>query len=321
MTIYGKNIDGCEINSYVATIGFFDGVHLGHRFLLGCVKEEARKRGLGTIVVTFPESPVRVLHPGNDTLMLSTAEEKVRLLLDTGIDAVAMIPFTLELSKMNAHDFMNHILKDKLEVSVLVMGYDHRFGRSEGGEAVDYEKIGKDLGMEIVRACPFMFNSERGSAEVSSSAIRETLGRGDILAANRSLGYEYSVEGTVVDGHHVGQSIGYPTANLKVNPDKLLPRNGVYAVKVKIADGVEHAGMLNIGRRPTLDNGHDMSVEVHIFDFDGDLYGKCLKLSFLKFIRPERKFSSLDELKRQLTADKQEIEDRILRIKDFLGNS
>lgn len=302
-----QNVAYESINSYVATIGFFDGVHLGHRFLLDCVKEEARKRELGSVVVTFPESPAGVLHPGSHISLLSTAEEKVRLLLDAGIDSVALIPFTEELSKMNACDFMRLILKEELGAKVLVMGYDHRFGHSENGSADDYEEIGKDLGIEIVRACPLMLNSTNGTVEVSSSCIRESLGRGDIVVANRSLGYEYSVEGTVVDGHHVGQSIGYPTANLRVEPLKLLPRNGVYAVKVRMDDGLEHTGMLNIGRRPTLDNGHDLSVEVHIFDFDGDLYGKCLKLKFLKFIRPERKFSSLDELKRQLSADKKEI--------------
>ena len=286
----------------VATIGFFDGVHLGHRFLLDCLEEEAEKRGLPALVVTFPDSPSRVLKPDDDVRLLTTAEEKIRLLHELGITYVAMLPFSRGMADCTAYRFMQEVLAGQLHTSVLLMGYDHRFGKGGNGRFDDYVRNGKELGMEVIQTPVFVFDDTMEGVVVSSSSIRVALEKGDIGLANRCLGYEYSLEGQVVGGYRVGASLGYPTANISVPSLKLVPANGVYAVRVELS-GWRGFGMLNIGRRPTLENGDDVSVEVNIFDFHADIYTECIRVSLVKYIREEQKFDSVETLKKQLQTD------------------
>ena len=292
----------------VATIGFFDGVHRGHRFLIDCVKRLARERGLEAVIITFPVHPRMVMQPGFQMPLLSTPEEKRRLLGEQGVDRVVELPFTLELSRLTAREFMVEALQRRLCVDTLVIGYDHRFGhnRSEGFE--DYRRYGGEIGMRVVRAEVCVVDG----VTVSSSAIRRFLCGGEVAIAARCLGYEYYLEGTVVDGFKVGRRLGFPTANLRVEePGKLVPADGVYAVRVAVG-GRTYAGMLNIGVRPTVDNGGDRSVEVHILRFGGDIYGEHMRVDFVQRIRNEQKFAGTDELVAQLRRDAAEVERLLL---------
>ena len=292
----------------VATIGFFDGVHRGHRFLIDCVKLLARERGLEAVIITFPVHPRMVMQPGFRMPLLSTPEEKRRLLAEQGVDRVVELPFTLELSRLTAREFMVEALQRRLCVDTLVIGYDHRFGhnRSEGFE--DYCRYGAEIGMRVVRAEVCVVDG----VTVSSSAIRRFLCGGEVAIAARCLGYEYYLEGTVVDGFKVGRRLGFPTANLRVEePGKLVPADGVYAVRVAVG-GRTYAGMLNIGVRPTVDNGGDRSVEVHILRFGGDIYGEHMRVDFVQRIRNEQKFAGTDELVAQLRRDAAEVERLLL---------
>ena len=287
----------------VATIGFFDGVHQGHRFLIRQVRREAEARGLASSVITFPIHPRQVLQSDYRPRLLTTPPEKLQLLEQTGVEQCILLDFTPHLAGLSARDFME-VLKHRYRIAALLIGYDHRFGhnRSEGFD--DYARHGRELGIEVLpaEACRL----EDGTA-VSSSLVRRLLADGDIAQANRCLGYSYFINGTVVGGHRVGHRLGYPTANLLPgHPDKLVPANGVYAVRVEIG-GERRGGMLNIGRRPTIGNGDDRSIEAHIFDFNRDIYGQPLRLEFVRRIRPERKFASIDELSAQLRRDAQEI--------------
>lgn len=284
----------------VATIGFFDGVHRGHQYLIRQVRDEAVGRGMRSLLVTFPTHPARVLRPDVPLQLLTTPHEKAQLLGETGVDDVAMLPFTRELAALSAREFMTDILRTRFNVRVLVIGYDHRFGhnRAEGFE--DYVKIGCEIGMEVVQA-----RELDGGQHVSSSAIRRALTEGRVEDAAAMLGRPYCLGGTVVRGHHVGTDLGFPTANLRLDdPDKLVPMNGAYGVEVCIGTGRVVQGMLNIGTRPTLDNGTDRSIEVHLFDFHEDIYEQHMEIQFIRFIRNEKKFDTVAELQKQLQADK-----------------
>ena len=285
----------CQPQPCVATIGFFDGVHRGHRYLIQQVKDEAQRRGLRSLLVTFPTHPARVLRPDAPLQLLTTPHEKAGLLGETLADDVAMLPFTRELAALSARAFMTDILRSRFNVRVLVIGYDHRFGHGRAEGFDDYVRIGREIGMEVVQA-----RELDGGQHVSSSSIRQALQEGRVEDAAAMLGRPYTLGGTVVPGHHVGTALGFPTANLRPDdPDKLIPMNGVYAVRTE-----QGAGMLNIGTRPTLDNGADRSIEVHLFDFAGDLYGQHITLRFLRFVRNEKKFDTVAELREQLQADK-----------------
>lgn len=276
----------------VVTIGSFDGVHQGHQFVVRQVLRQARDRGLGAVVVTFAGHPLQVLRPGFQPQLLTPADEKVERLLQTGIDSVALLDFTPALARMSAHDFMRTVLKEQLQARVLVVGYDNHFGHGPGGFQA-YVESGQTLGIEVV-GC----EAWQGGTHVSSTAIRQALLAGDVSAANQGLGYPYALRGAVVEGFHNGHKIGYPTANLQVPPHKLVPACGSYLVATP-----HGPGMLNIGTRPTLHNGNARSVEVHILDFAGDVYGQTLRINLLRRLRPEREFGSLAALRQQLQDD------------------
>lgn len=285
-----------------ATIGFFDGVHRGHRFLLEQVKEEAAGKGLCPSVITFPTHPRQVLQPDFHPQLLSTPAEKLHLLETAGIANCILLPFTAELSRLSAKEFML-LLRTEYNVRTLVIGYDHRFGHNRLESFEDYVRYGHELDIDIVQARAYT----QENAKVSSSAIRELLSQGEVHTASRLLGYPYPLEGTVTDGYRVGRKIGFPTANLRVDhPFKLVPAEGVYAVKVEV-EGQLHLGMLNIGHRPTLNNGADRSIEVHILDFADDIYRQNIRIEFLRFLRPETKFASIEELISQIEKDKEAI--------------
>lgn len=294
----------------VATIGFFDGVHRGHRYLIGQVRRAAAERGLASSAVTFPVHPRKVMQPAYRPDLLTTCEEKVSLLEETGLDYCVMLDFTRELARLSARQFME-LLKERYRIAALVIGYDHRFGhnRSEGFD--DYVRYGKELGMEVLPAQAYSYagggDAREAEVTVSSSVIRRLLSAGDVSEAAEYLGYGYFLDGTVVGGYQVGRKIGFPTANLRVNdPDKLVPADGVYAVRVTVG-GTEYGGMLSVGYRPTFDNGANRSIEVHIFHFNADIYDCPMRISFVRFMRPEQKFDSVEALVARIRRDEEEI--------------
>ena len=280
----------------VATIGFFDGVHRGHQCLVSQVCRLAHEHSCPSLVITFDKHPRQVLHADYIPQLLSTLTEKKALLMASGIDRLEVLPFTVELSRLTALQFMQQVLRDQLQVKTLVMGYDHRFGCG-GGEFADYVEWGRQTGIDVVLA------HELDDVKVSSSRIRRFLAEGDVRQANMLLGYPYALQGVVMSGHQVGRHIGFPTANLKVQEDKLLPALGVYAVRVRVEDEASYDGMLCIGHRPTLNNGDELSVEANLFDFSGDLYGKKVKLMLVDRLRDEQSFPSVQALQQQLEQD------------------
>lgn len=296
MKIIGKDT---KATPCVATIGSFDGVHQGHQYLIGKVVSQARQRGLDSVVVTFPNHPLQVLRPDFVPQMLSIAEEKTELLQQTNIDKIALVTFTPALSQLSAFDFMQTVLHDQLQVRVLIIGYDNHFGHDRKGYK-DIAEYGKALGIEVINAD----EDTDAHHKISSSSARQALTDGNLATANAILGRPYSMRGIVVHGHHVGTGLGFPTANIQVSPFKLIPENGVYLVSAE-AEGSTHFGMLNIGYRPTLANGTERSIEVHIFDFSGDIYGKTITIHLLRHLRKETEFSSLDALTAQLSRDEQ----------------
>lgn len=291
---------------FVATIGFFDGVHLGHRFLIDYVIETAKKSKMQSMVVTFSEHPRKVLHTDFQPEILTTKDEKLRLLKGTGIDEITMLDFTKELSQMPAKDFMQ-LLYDTYEVRVLVVGYDHRFGCGRAEVFDDYHKYGDEMGMRVIK-CPH-FKLPKGSTtaySISSTSIRKALTAGKVKTATDLLGHRFILSGEVVHGFHNGTDLGYPTANIQVEAGKLVPMEGVYLVNI-IDDSTKKKtyGMLNIGSRPTMDNGGQQSIEAHIFDCNTDLYGNRLEVELIEFLRKEKKFDDIDSLKAQLKSDEE----------------
>lgn len=291
----------------VATIGFFDGVHRGHRFLINNVVKEAASRGLQSTVVTFDRHPRQVLGSDFQPRLLSTNEEKMLLLSKTGVERCVMLPFSEQMAQMTACDFMKKILHDRLGVQVLIIGYDNRFGhnRSEGFD--DYVRYGREMGIEVMSAQSFLLHG----INVSSSVIRSFLQEGEIEMAENCLGYPYFFTGKVVKGFRVGHELGFPTANIEQdNMLKMIPSPGVYAVKVRIEGTVElkHA-MMNIGTRPTF-NGTQQTLEVHILNFNDDIYGKMISVAFVHKLRNERQFASKEALSEQLVKDAQMVEEQ-----------
>ena len=287
-------------DAVVATIGFFDGVHPGHRFLLDEMKSIAEKKNLPSVVITFPTHPRIVLHSDYQPKLLNSFDEKIALLSNTGIDYVVVVDFSPELAALTAREFITDILAAKLRVKTLLIGYDHRFGyqRAEGFD--QYVVYGRECGMEVVEASSY---SEKGLA-ISSSTVRNLIVRGDVAAVSRLLGYPYHIKGHVIDGHKIGRSIGFPTANIAIDEKfKVVPCYGSYAIRI-IIDDKRYDGMLYIGPRPTLDNDDAVSIEVNIFDFSDDIYGKKVTVEFVDFIRENMKFDSLTELSEQMSNDK-----------------
>lgn len=282
----------------VGTIGFFDGLHLGHKFLIGKLLNISKSEGKKSLVVTFRENPKKFFKKDYDIRQLTTLDEKLEILSSYGVDYCLLLDFTEELSKKTAVEFLI-FLKDSFALKTLFVGHDHTFGSDKIRDFDVVYDICRGMGIDAFKVDKL--------GEVSSSSIRQLVSDGRLEEANSMLGYNYTISGEVVEGQKLGRTIGFPTANIDVSDGKLVPRNGVYAVKV-IVDGTIKGGMLNIGNRPTV-GGIDKTVEVNIFDFSQDIYGEYIGVEPLKFIREETKFSDLDGLKRQLYADKKAIID------------
>lgn len=283
----------------VATIGFFDGVHQGHLFLLKSLIDEARRRNDSAMVVTFLDHPRRVLRKDYIPELLSSNTEKEILLSKAGVDEVVFLEFNEEISRLSAYEFMKTHLRDRLGVTVLLMGYDHHFGCNLFETFEDIKRYGEELGIEVLLCEGFKMDE----IKVSSTIIRKALKSGDIQTAHDCLGYDYSISGIVIEGHQVGRHMGFPTANIHPsNPDKLLPACGVYAIHAEV-DGQSYKGVLNIGHRPTLNNGNNLSIEAHLFEFDGNLYGKPLTVYLIGYLREELKFNSREDLQKQIQTD------------------
>ena len=281
----------------MATIGFFDGVHLGHRFLLNQLNMYAAKFGLESLVVSFVDSPQRILSPNSDIKLLTTSSEKIAIFSELGLQNCLMLNFDENVAAITSYDFLK-LLHDTYRVQKLVVGYDHHFGSDRLRTFDDYVQLGEKIGVEVIACQPFIAEN----LTVSSSKIRTFLLEGDIMKANELLGSPYTMQGVVVSGNQIGRQIGFPTANLQLDVSKLIPKGGVYAVDVML-DNVLFQGMLNIGTRPTL-SGEKQTIEVHIIDFEKDIYGATLIIRFRKRLRDERKFESINELKAQLEQDK-----------------
>lgn len=290
----------------MATIGFFDGVHLGHRFLIDEVKAAAAQRGLPSAVITFPTHPRSVLQQAYQPRLLNSFADKLRLLATTGVDYCIVLDFTEALSQLSAEAFLR-ILATQWRVKGLVIGYDHRFGHDRRDGFEQYVEYGQRWGIEILKAAAF----DAGHTAVSSSEIRRLVQEGKVERAAQLLTYAYHISGQIVSGYKVGRTLGFPTANIQPDdPMQLLPGIGVYAVWVEVA-GQRYKGMLYIGSRPTLDNGTQLSIEVHILHFSGDIYNDPIRVSFAHFVRGDEKFDSLEALKAQLMRD-WEVVDQLL---------
>lgn len=292
----------------VVATGFFDGVHLGHRLVLDALLSEARRRGEEAVVLTFWPHPRLVLDnpggnasssvpadPGSFPGLLTSRSERSALLRKAGIERVEEIPFTKVFAALRAGDYLREVVRDRFGASAVVLGYDNRLG-SDGlmGEAL--RPVSKELGLDLV-VCPPL-----EGVQVSSTRIRRALSEGDVPAAAAMLGRPYALSGVVVHGRKIGRTIGFPTANLQADePLQCIPAGGVYAVEADVL-GRRWRGMCNIGTRPTV-GGTEQTVETHIFDFDADIYGETLRIFFLRRIRAERQFPSLEALKEQLHSD------------------
>ena len=282
-----------------ATIGTFDGVHIGHRYLLKQVKEQAHALSMPSCVITFNNHPRWIVSGKHSPLLLTTSPEKQRIFTNLGIDHIVALDFTPALAAMTADDFLALLQRD-YGVTALIMGYNHRFGHQTNLTPADYKALGNKHGVKIITANQFTLNGE----QVNSSAIRRLISTGDVDTAANLLGQHYQLTGTVVHGNHYGSTIGFPTANIgNIDTDKLLPANGAYAVTANINGNTLNA-MANIGVRPTINGEQQLSVEVNIFNFNDNIYGKELTINFIQRVRNERKFPSLTQLASQLQLDR-----------------
>lgn len=302
MQVYHSVEEVPFIGNAVVTIGNFDGVHLGHAHILESLVQQ-ETNGLQSMVVTMWPHPRKVLHPDAQALrFLTSIEEKVELLHQIGIDHLLIIPFTQAFSELSAYSFVKDILHDKIGVKKIVLGYDHRFGKNREGGLDFLSQHSAEFRFEL-QEIP---KQEVDSLAVSSSKIRQNLETGKLEEAKALLGRNYSLSGLVVEGNKLGRTIGFPTANLSPSfREKLIPKNGVYAVFVHIGQE-QFKGMMNIGFRPTV-AGSTLSLEVNIFDFNQDIYGQTISVEFVHYLREEQKFPSVEALKNQLQTDKKDV--------------
>ena len=285
----------------VAATGFFDGVHKGHRKVLSELCRVAADEGKESAVITFWPHPRNVLQQDACNLrLLNSLDEKERLVKDLGVDKFITIPFSREFSKLSTKEFLDIYLKQKYDVSTLIIGYDHRLGSNSNQTQKEMMETARSLGINVVRVDEFLIDDNI----ISSTKIRNLLTVGDVTSANEFLGYSYELNGVVVSGQRLGRTIGFPTANMKLyNPLKAVPGNGVYAVWAEVF-GKNYMGMCNIGTRPTVADSNERTIETYILDFNEDIYGLDLKIKFVGKIRDEKKFTSLDMLKEQLEKDR-----------------
>ncbi|MGB5263193.1 MAG: bifunctional riboflavin kinase/FAD synthetase [Lutimonas sp.] len=281
----------------VLTIGTFDGVHIGHQKIIERLNQ-LKKESLDSAILTFYPHPRRVLGKDHQIQMLNSFGEKKELLAKYNLDHLIVEPFTERFSQISAEDFVKKILVEELKVKKLVIGHDHKFGKNRAGDFDKLVELSKVFGFEVEE----IPSQDIENIAVSSTKIRKALLAGEVLLANRYLGYPYILSGKVVKGHGIGRTINFPTLNLQIEEDyKLIPKNGVYVVKTSYEGRILN-GLMNIGTRPTL-NGQNQSIEVYLLDFSGDLYGKFLRVEIVNRLRDEVKFDSIEELKKQIATD------------------
>lgn len=286
----------------VATIGFFDGVHKGHQYLIQQLKDLGNRLNLPTLVITFAEHPRRVLKKDYRPLLLNTYAEKQELLQQLGIDYLYSLPFSKEMSKMTSYEFMRQILVEQLNVRSLLVGYDHHFGSDVQTSVDDYQKMGIQLGLQVVEAQEWMADK----VKISSSKIRENLQKAQVAEAAQMLGYYYAVSGLVEHGKGLGRRMGFPTANVSLQGlRKMLPEDGVYACRAWVG-GQCHVGVANLGRRPTIVADGERSLEVHLLAFNQEIYGKEMRVEFVQFLRKEKRFDSLALLSEAMRKDSEQ---------------
>ena len=282
----------------IVTLGTYDGVHIGHKTILTQLINKAKETGKDSMLITFDPHPRQALGLGEISL-LSTLEEKINLLSETGLDYLLILPFTKEFSTQGATEFITNVLIDQLNISEIMLGYDHKFGHNREGDVHLLADVLTKTG-RFVTEIPAQDVDE---IIVSSTKIRTALIEGEIQTANRLLGYNYQVSGKVVLGNQLGRTIGFPTANIELtNTSKLIPSDGVYAVKLTV-EGITHHGMMNIGIRPTVSNSQNRVIEVHLFDFNSDIYGGAVTISLCHRLRGEQTFSGIEALTEQLKKD------------------
>ena len=286
----------------IVTIGTFDGVHVGHKKILEKIIQNTNNSDYESLVLTFFPHPRTVLQTATEMKQLNTIDEKSNLIEKAGIDNLVIHPFDKDFSQLTAEEFAQKVLVSTFNVKKIVIGYDHRFGRNRTANIDDLIAFGNKYNFEVEQISA----EELNEVAVSSTKIRNALSEGNIELANSFLGYNYSIKGSVVQGKQLGRTIGFPTANVRVNEDyKLIPKSGVYVVKCKI-ENQSYFGMMNIGTNPTVeDTNKAQKLEVNIFDFDDDIYNETITVSILKRIRSEQKFDSLEALKNQIALDKQ----------------
>ena len=319
MKIYRSLEDFSPVENAVVTIGTFDGVHIGHQKILVHLKEAAQKVNGETILLTFFPHPRLIINPDDDSLrLINDIEEKVSQLSKVGIDHLIIIPFSRDFSNQTPEEYISNVLVGKLGTKKIVIGYDHHFGKDRKGTLGDLEQFASIFDYSVDE----IPEQDINDIAVSSTRVREALIKGDIKTANLYLGYPFELTGTVIRGDQIGRTIGFPTANLQVHePHKLIPAYGIYAVEVYIYNHIQNIttgeykeenpisiakGMGYIGTRPTVD-GMNRAIEISLFDFDQDIYGKTLRVKFLHFIRHDERFDSLEEMKAQIKADEIEI--------------
>lgn len=282
------------------TIGTFDGVHIGHQKVIKNLVERAAKNKADSILLTFFPHPRMVLHKATDIKLINTIDERIELLKKTGLKVLVVQEFTKEFSEQTAFNFVKSILVDKLNISELIIGYDHQFGQNREGDFEHLKSYGELLNFKVKEISQLDIDN----AAVSSTLIRKAIEKGEIEKANNYLGYNYMITGEVVKGKNLGEKIGFPTANIQINETyKLLPKTGAYVVKSEIQNRTVY-GMMNIGFRPTI-SGEYQTIEIHFFDFNKDLYGQNIQVDVLAFLRDEKKFDSIESLTNQLKMDKQ----------------
>ncbi len=304
MKVYFGIQEFTKLPNAVVTSGTFDGVHLGHQKILQRLKEVAAKTAGETVVITFDPHPRSVVsHERQPVQLLSTLDEKINLLQANGIDHLLIIPFTRKFSESTSAEFIQTVLVDTIGTKTLVIGYDHRFGRNREGSFEYLKEHASNFGFVVEE----ISRHDIDNIGISSSKIRKALLDGEVQIASHFLGKNYTLGGLVVKGKQLGRTIGFPTANIQVRElSKLVPQDGVYAVKVLYKDTILK-GMLNIGNRPTVD-GTYKTIEVHILEFNEEIYGEFLEIELIERIRPEIKFSGLEALKQQIQLDKVQIE-------------
>ena len=291
-------------NEYCATIGFFDGVHRGHQFMIDSLTTMAHAQGRQSLVITFDRHPRQVVHADYVPQLITTTDEKLQLLHATAADRIEVLHFDTQMAQLSAYEFMRQVLHEKYGVAMLLTGYDNRFGHNRAEGFADYVRYGEEMGMKVLQNTPIDIDGLR----VSSSLIRRLIVEGNITEASNCMGHPYSITGSVAHGFQEGRRIGFPTANIvPESAEKLVPGNGVYATRVSVEGGEWMPAMLNIGTNPTFQR-QQTTIEAHIIGFEGDIYGRKGRVEFGRKLRDEQRFESVEALQKQLEADKKEVE-------------